>query len=275
MKGFIQTGTLAVFLVVTTCLFTGCTKEGSFEIPKATPGTGAGAGGQVSRVSSVSNGELIVEYNTDKTIKAITSLNDPSNPGIVAYNLVYASGVLTEMNSITDKTKYTYTGSDVTKMEVSSAGGNIDGSYDFTYKNGQLVKLDSYFRTPGTSGLPTTPSMRFEYEYSASGNVLKTTIYYYKDASKQLEKEEVIEHSDYDNKNNTLIIFDHAAYLPLKKPLALNNPGKETRYDGAGKLTETTVYTYTYDGKGNPQTRTAVTKTPGKADLTDITQIYY
>lgn len=274
MKGFIQTGALAAFLAVTTCLFTGCTKEGSFEIPKATPGTGTGVAGKVSRISSPANGDIIVEYNTDKTIKTVTSLNDPSTPGIAIYNLVYASGVLTEMNGLIDQMKYIYTGGIVTKMDVSSLLGNTDGTFDFTYKNGLLTQLDSYLKT-SAPGLPPTASMRFEYEYSANGNVQKLTVYFYKDASKKLEKEETVEYSDYDDKNNTIIMFDHAAYLPLQKPVALNNPGKETHYDNAGKVTETTVYTYTYDNKGNPLTRTAVTKAPGQQDQTDVTRISY
>ncbi|SJZ66647.1 hypothetical protein [Sediminibacterium ginsengisoli] len=272
MKGFIQARALAVFLAIATCLFTGCTKEGSFEIPRATPGTVTGAAGKVSKISSPANGDIIVEYNTDKTIKKVTSLNDPSTPGIAIYNLVYTSGVLTEMNGLIDDIKYTYTGGIVTKMDVSSLLSNVSGTYDFTYKNGFLTQLDSYLKT-SPPGLP--PSMRFVYEYSANGNVQKMSIYFYKDASKTLEKEEVVEYSDYDDKNNTIIMFDHAAYFPLQKPVALNNPGKETRYDNTGKVTETTIYTYTYDNTGNPVKRTAVTKVPGQQDKTDVTQISY
>ncbi|SJZ66674.1 hypothetical protein [Sediminibacterium ginsengisoli] len=272
MKGFMRTGLLLICLAITTLVFTGCTKEGSAEIP----GTVHATGNKISKLLFDDGSSQLIEYNTDKTIKTITTVNNPVNPGSTAYNFTYTGTKVTEINSTSGvKYKYTYTGTDVTKVEIFSQGGNMTAYYNYTYTNGQLTKTEGFFRIPGTPGIPTTPAMRAEYKYHTDGNLEKMSLYYNNPANNTMEKDEEVVLSNYDDKKNTTILFENNPFLPLNIPVALNNPGKEVHYDASGNVQETVLYTYTYDSNGNPQTRKAVSKSPGAQETEELTKFFY
>lgn len=259
MKQMAIRSRLFSLLVTTAFLFTACVKEGVSVNPDAK---------KLTRIEYEGGSYEAVEYNTDGTLKKI--VNHEAYVGgadHTEYNVVYANALISELNG-TDgsKFKYTYDGKKVIKTEIFMQGGNLLGYYQYTYADDKVTKVEAFIRTPGTN-IPTTPTMRYENEYYANGNLKKITFYSPAQGGNMKKVSEIV-CTEYDEKFNTYALFENNPFLPLAN-FTQNNPLKQTMYDANGGVSESITISYTYDNYGNPLTRKTVTKPTGQAEYTE------
>lgn len=260
-------GVLAVVV-----LTVGCTKEFDPDIP-VDPGTPNNQK-KLSKISYDDGSYLAVLYNAaGKPSKITTVEKTSSGDDTNVYQLTYNGDKLVNM-SLTDGTKfkYTYTGADITRVEVVTPNNVVIAYYDYTYKEGRLWRTDVFSSFAGPIG--TTPGMRFEVDYYTNGNIKTMSTWYRDYTSGVLEKTDVYEMSSYDDKRNTSLLFENNPYLPSLISLP-NNPLTEKHYDKTGQQYATVTHTYTYDDSGNPLKRKTVTKTTGLPDELSETVFQY
>lgn len=270
MKGM----TWMLRLLTVVVLFSACTKE--FEPAPTDPQNNPGNGNEkkLSKMEYDDGSYTSINYNTAGQIAKLTVVQKPTpNNGTTVYTLTYNGTKLTEMVSNDGyKFKYTYTGNDVTKVEMYAPNNSLMVYYEYTYKDGRLWRTDAY----NIYGMPASnvPSVRFENEYYANGNLKKMVTYYKNYTSGALQKTGEYEITEYDSKRNTSLIFENNPFIPMNN-LIPNNPTKEKHYDEQGTVYATVTHSYTYDADGHPLTRTSVVKETGLPDETTITRFYY
>lgn len=259
-------------LLTVMLLIVGCTKEFDPDVP-VDPGTPNNLK-KLSKISYDDGSYLAILYNAAGKPSKITSVVKTSNGDDTnVYLLTYNGDKLVDM-ALNDGTKYkyTYTGADITKVEVVTPNNVVIAYYEYTYKEGRLWRTDSYNSFGGPIG--TTPGMRFEVDYYSNGNI-KTMSTWYKDyTSGVLEKTDVYEIDTYDNKRNTSLLFENNPYLPSLVAIP-NNPLTEKHYDKMGQQYASVTHTYTYDDLGNPVKRKTVIKETGMPDDVSETTFQY
>jgi hypothetical protein len=260
-------GLLAVVL-----LAVGCTKEFDPDIP-VDPGTPNNQK-KLSKISYDDGSYLAVLYNAaGKPSKITTVEKTSSGDDTNVYLLAYNGDKLVDM-TLTDgtKLKYTYTGANITKVEVVTPNNVVIAYYEYTYKEGRLWRTDVFSSFAGP--ISTTPGMRFEVDYYTNGNIKTMSTWYRDYTSGVLEKTDVYEMSSYDDKRNTSLLFENNPYLPSLISIP-NNPLTEKHYDKTGQQYATVTHTYTYDADGNPIKRKTVTKETGLPDELSETTFQY
>ena len=267
-----QTMKLTGVLLAIVLMITGCTKE--FDPGTVVDPGPIGGQKKLSKINYDDGSYLSVQYNNAGQPSKITTLQKTtSGDDITVYQLAYNADKLTEMSaSDGSKYKYTYTGGDITKVEVVTGNNVVIATYQYTYKEGRLWRTDIFSSFAGPIG--TAPSMRFEVDYYANGNI-KTMSSWYKDYNTgSLEKTDVYEMSSYDTKRNTSLLFENNPYLPTLIAMP-NNPLTEKHYDKLGQQYASVTHTYTYDNDGNPLKRTTVVKETGLPDEVSETTFQY
>ncbi len=262
---------LAIITMVV--LIAGCTKEFEADLPETDPGT-PGNTKKLSKISYDDGSYMSIQYNAEGKPVKITDLQknsggDDNN----IYTLSYNGDKLVEM-TVTDGTKYkyTYTGANVTKVEIVSPNNVVIAYYAYTYQDGRLIRTDGFGSISGIIG--TTPNVRFDLAYYSNGNIKSMTTWYQDYSSGALEKSDVYEIETYDNKRNTSLLFENNPYIPLLM-MVPNNPLTEKHYDKTGQPYATVTHVYTYDDQGNPLTRKTVIKETGVPDEVTTTTFQY
>jgi len=254
-------------------LIAGCTKEFEADLPDTDPGT-PGNTKKLSKISYDDGSYMSIQYNAEgKPIKITDLQKNSGGDDTNIYTFSYNGDKLVEMTA-TDGTKYkyTYTGANVTKVEIVSSNNNVIAYYAYTYQDGRLVRTDGFGMITGT--ISTTPNVRFDLTYYSNGNIKSMTSWYQDYSSGVLEKSDVYEIETYDTKRNTSLLFENSPYIPLLM-MVPNNPLTEKHYDKTGQPYATVTHTYTYDDQGNPLTRKTVTKEPGMQDEVTLTTFQY
>jgi hypothetical protein len=261
------TKTMKIFslFITTAFLFTSCVKEGDFVNPLAK---------KLTKIEYDGGSYEAIDYNPDGTLARITNHEEYTGGNDhTVYTFVYANSLITELNgSDGSKFRYIYDNKKVVKTEIFTAGGNQVGYYQYTYQGDKVSKADAFIRVPGTN-IPTTPTMRYENEYFADGN-LKKIVFYSPATGGNLKKTSEVSFDDYDSKFNTVGLFENNPFLPLDN-FAQNNPFKQTHFDANGSIAELVTISYTYDNFGNPLTRKTVSKPTGQAEYTENASFYY
>lgn len=260
-------GVLAAILLVA-----GCTKEFEPDSP-IDPGTPNNLK-KLSKISYDDGSYLTVQYNAAGLPSKITTLQkNSSGDDIIHYVLAYNGDKLTEMTGNDGtKYKYTYTGTNITKVEVLTPNNTVMAYYEYSYKEGRLWRTDLFSSFGGP--ISTTPGMRFEVEYYADGNIKNMSTWYRDYTSGVLEKTDLYEMSTYDNKRNTSLLFENNPYLPSLVVIP-NNPLTEKHFDKTGQQYASVTHTYTYDDLGNPVKRKTVVKETGLPDEVTETVFQY
>lgn len=150
-------------------LFTSCVKEGVSVNPDAK---------KLKKIEYDGGSYETIDYNADGTLKQIVNHNEyAGGADHYAYAVVYANNLITELTGNDgSKFKYTYDAKKVVKTEIFTPGGNQVGYYQYTYVGDKVSKVDAFIKTPGAN-MPTTPTLRYENEYYANGNLKKITFY--------------------------------------------------------------------------------------------------
>lgn len=260
-------------MITMVMLVAGCTKEFETDLPDPNPGT-PGNTKKLSKISYDDGSYMSIQYNAEgKPIKITDLQKNSGGDDTNVYTLIYNGDKLVEMK-LTDGTKYTYTytGANVTKVEIVSPNNVVIAYYAYTYQDGRLVRTDGFGSITGT--ISTTPNVRFELAYYSNGNIKSMTTWYQDYTSGLLEKSDVYEIETYDNKRNTSLLFENNPYIPLLL-IVPNNPLTEKHYDKSGRPYASVTHTYTYDDQGNPLTRKTITKETGMADEETTTTFQY
>ena len=258
MTSKILVASLAIVLMVS-----GCTKAYDPSLPDDPNSNNSQQ--KLSKITYDDGSYLTVQYNSAGHPMTIKTLEKGvPNDEIRTYQLSYNGDKLLEMNADDgSKYKYTYTGSDITKVEIIMPGNTLLATYEYTYKDGRLWRTDLFDSFTGSVG--TGPTMRFEVDYYTNGNI-KTMKSWFKDLNTgSLEQTSVYEMTAYDSKRNTSLVFENNPYLPTLVGMP-NNPLSEKHFDKSGQQIATVTHTYTYDSKGNPLTRRTVTASTGLPD---------
>lgn len=273
-RNFKKIGNTVLGLLAAMVLLVSCTKEYEAEIPGPDPGTPPANGKKLSKISYDDGSYMSIQYNAEGKPVKITDLHkNSSGDDTYVYTLTYNGDKLVDM-TLNDGTKYkyTYTGTNVTKVEIVSPNQVVIAYYEYAYKDGKLWRTDGYSSFAGT--ISTTPNIRFETEYYANGNIKTMTTWYKGYTSGVLEKSDVYEITSYDTKKNTSLLFENNPYIPLLISVP-NNPLTEKHYDKNGQEYATVTHTYTYDDQGNPIKRKTVEKELGMADIVSETTFQY
>lgn len=262
-KNLQKIGKTITGLLVATVLMVGCTKEFDPDLP---PDPNAPNNqSKLSKITYDDGSSLSIQYNAaGHPNKMTTVAKTLTTDDVTVFQLAYNGDKLTEISaSDGTKFKYTYTGANITKVELFAPNDISIGYYEYTYKDGRLWRTDLFSALPGQ--VSTTPSMRFELDYYTNGNIKTTTSWYKNINSGVLEKSDVYEMETYDNKRNTSLLFESNPYLPALITMP-NNPLTEKHYNATGQQFASVTHTYTYDNQGNPIKRKTVTKETGQPD---------
>lgn len=201
------------------------------------------------------------------------------------YDVLYDGDRISEMrNNILvnkDRLQYFYDNEDrVNTLKYADSTGLVYTIINLTYDGPKLIKLERERKTVTGFIVDKTITMT----YYADGNLQNRTVHY-PEMVGQPQTTFTDRYEQYDNKINaqgfSLLhddeFFDHFVFLP-RVQLQKNNPGKETRTgDGDNYKID---YTYTYDNRGAPLTRSGdfvYTSGPdaGKRFLLSSTYTYY
>lgn len=267
-----KAGVLYLFFAL---LVSSCSKDPVTPDPQNPP---PGSSKKLSKIAYDDGSYESIAYNSNGSIKTIINhiAFGSSTPIHVVYDFVYSGSQVSEVRGDDgSKFKYTYDANNkLSKTEMFSTGGNLIAWYAYTYDaNGKLWKTEGYTRAPG-GGVSTTPTLRYENEYYANGNLKKLTLYF-KDANTgALDKTNEFVFSQYDTNPNTTAVFETNPYLPMESFIP-NNPLSEIHYDSFGNVEETVAHTYTYDAGGYPLTRKTVTKSTGFPDTIENATFSY
>ena len=273
-RNFRKISSAVLAFVAAMVLLVSCTKEYEAEVPSPDSGTPPTNSKKLSKISYDDGSYMSIQYNAEgKPIKITDLHKNSSGDDTYVYTLTYNGDKLVDM-TLNDGTKYkyTYTGANVTKVEIVSPNQVVIAYYEYTYKDGKLWRTDGFTRLGGT--ISTTPSIRFETEYYANGNIKTMTTWYKGYTSGVLEKTDVYEITSYDTKRNTSLLFENNPYIPLLISVP-NNPLTEKHYDDQGQEYATITHTYTYDDQGNPIKRKTIEKAVGMADVVSETTFQY
>lgn len=273
-RNFRQIGNTVLGLLTAMVLLLSCTKEYEAEIPGTDPVPAPINGKKLSKISYDDGSYMSIQYNAEgKPVKIVDLHKNSSGDDTYVYTLTYNGDKLVDM-TLNDGTKYkyTYTGANVTKVEIVSPNQIVIAYYEYTYKDGRLWRTDGYSSFAGT--ITTTPNIRFETEYYADGNIKTMTSWYKGYTSGVLEKTDVYEITSYDTKKNTSLLFENNPYIPLLINMP-NNPLTEKHFDKDGQQYASITHTYTYDDLGNPIKRKTIEKELGMADIVSETTFQY
>jgi hypothetical protein len=195
------------------------------------------------------------EYDAAKKVSFVSFASE-----LTRYDVIYDGGRISEMrnNIIVNKDRLTYVYGSSGKVELiwyADSTGFAYKTVDLFYDGPRLIRMDRA-RKSGTGFVyEKTTTMT----YYTDGN-LKDITYHFLPFDGQSESTYTLQFEQYDDKINVdgfgLIhdeFFDHLFLLP-DVTLQKNNPGKET-LTGTGD-NYTVNYSYTYNGKNAPLTKT-------------------
>jgi hypothetical protein len=262
------------FTILSACFFlfsfTACEKDS----PAPDPITGPTIK-KLSKIEYDGGSYATIGYNSNGSISKVTNHQQyVGNADHTIFAFVYTGSVLSEIKG-DDASKYiyTYANQQVVKTEVYAAGGNLVGYYAYTYQNGKLWRTDAYFRFPGEP-IPANPTLRYENEYYPGGNLKKIVMYFRTTSTNTLDKTGEYVFNQYDDKQNTTVLFENNPFLPMDAIIP-NNPLSELHYNKNGALEETVTHTYTYDTNGYPLTRKTTSKMTGAQETVENAKFYY
>ncbi len=195
------------------------------------------------------------EYNAAGKVTFVSYASD-----FFRYDVIYNGDKISEMrNNILvnkDRLQYFYDNADrVNAVWYADSTGLVYTIVNLTYDGSKLIKLERKRKMGAEFIVDKTITMI----YYADGNLQDRTVHYMAMVG-QPETTFNDRYEQYDNKINaqgfSLLhddeFFDHFVFLPGVQ-LQKNNPGKETRTgDGNNYKVD---YTYTYDDRGAPLTR--------------------
>lgn len=195
------------------------------------------------------------EYDASKKVSFVSFASD-----FTRYNVLYDGARISEMrnNILVNKDRLLYSYDDDGKVGLvryTDSTGIVYKTVELFYDGPRLIRLDRARRL----GTGFVFEKEITMSYYADGN-LKDITYYRPPFEGQTETTYTTHFEQYDDKINVdgfgLIheeFFDHLFLLPGVQ-LQKNNPGKETRTgDGVNYAVD---YTYTYNDKNAPLTRT-------------------
>jgi hypothetical protein len=195
------------------------------------------------------------EYDASKKVSFVSFASD-----FTRYDVVYSDERISEMrnNILVNKDRLQYVYNSAGKVELikyADSTGVVYKTVDLFYDGPRLVGLNRARRIAAGFVFEKTITM----SYYGDGN-LKDITYHFPPFEGQTEVTYTTHFEQYDDKMNVdgfgLIhdeFFDHLFLLPGVQ-LQKNNPGKETRTgDGVNYAVD---YTYTYNDKNAPLTRT-------------------
>jgi len=183
------------------------------------------------------------------------------------YDIHYTNGAITDMrnNIIVNKDRLQYTYNNAGKVELITYADSLEKVYttvSLVYNANKLVKLERAKRVPGGFIMDKIVTM----SYYADDNLSDIT-YHTLAVNGAPENSYTLHFENYDNKINVdgfgLIkneFFDHFFLLPGVQ-LQKNNPGRESLVGVVD--TYTVDFTYTYNDKNLPVSRTGDLKITG------------
>jgi hypothetical protein len=197
------------------------------------------------------------EYNTDSSVKKVDFAS-----GFSIYDVLYRGDTISEIrNNILvnhDTLRYIYDNSGKLGLIKFINGANVVYRLvNFLYDGNQLREVEWDQKVQGGYLIDRT----LIFSYYPDGNV--KTISEHRpgiDGSPEINDTTQFEH--YDDKINvddfSLMHDTYHDHLFLFQGFRLqkNNPGKETFLGGAGQISYTIDYTYTYNGDNTPSTKT-------------------
>jgi hypothetical protein len=195
------------------------------------------------------------EYDSAKRVSFVTFASE-----LTRYEVIYDGGRIREMrNNILvnkDRLQYVYGNSgNVELIKYADSTGSVYKTVDLFYDGPRLIRMERARRSGTGFVYEKTTTMT----YYTDGN-LKDITYHFLPFDGQIESTYTLHFEQYDDKINVdgfgLIhdeFFDHLFLLP-GVPLQKNNPGKETLTGDSDNYTVN--YTYTYNGKNAPLTKT-------------------
>lgn len=218
-----------------------------------------------ARISKLEYDDNFAElsYNADGSINKITA-KETDGTLTAAFNFVYDAGKIKEVDMGIAKFKYTYTGTNVTKVEAVALNNMVIRTYEYTYLNDRLSGQTEY-------DAMLEPQMKIALTYTG-GNVSKMEMFSYVNDSWEKSSEVLI--TEFDNKKNYHTVLENTPYIPVKN-VVTNNALREIHKDAAGTTTMTVVHAYTYDSNNKPLTRRTTESVPGMADEVSVTKFYY
>ena len=251
-------------------LFSSCKKEHTNPNNPDNPGQPSG-----KKIAKVVEGddEYTFQYNTDGTLKSIsTKTNGSQNPD-ETFSFTYDSNKRPIEATAGDgtKTKYIYTNNVLTGTEIYMGTAKV--SYTtYTYQNNKLASMSSFLKLDDDAPA-YTEFLKIQYAYNAAGNASEMTSFIYNVMTQQLEKSSSTQYLEYDNKINPASQFG-ALGMNFFMEVNSHNVLKEKSFDENGQLTETVEYTYTYDNQGYPTSCTQKTTEADTQHVETVTTQY-
>lgn len=239
-----------VILSAAALTITSCKKEKSSIVVPVTP-----ADHQLAKVEQDAAHYATFEYNADNLVsKAVNKSGVTVLNTDVTYNANKTVATAT-LNLTT--LKFIYTNNALSKVEYHDQAGNDKLTFytEFTNQNNKPVESKGY------AVYQTTPSPDYKivYTYNAAGDVITAKQYLWSPNNNNYFATETTTY-EYDNKVNPLYALGNVGFM-LFNVTSAHNITKEVVRDALDQITETSIYTYTYDAKGYPLTGTQKTTT--------------
>lgn len=255
---------ITALLLASILFFTSCKKDKSEEIPS----------GSQQKLEKISFGDefLSFVYNTDGTLKQAVVKDDLASGGApVTYNILYdAQKRMSEVNtSEGEKLVPVYVNNKLEKVEVKDNTNTVIGRTDYVYNGNQVTSATVRTSLFG----PLADLMKFEFTYSATGNLTRTNLFIANPVTQLLAPAGHVEY-EHDNKENPLTPVSEFLKLVWFIP-SKNNISKEVHKDENLVLEETMEYTYTYNSRNLPQAGIAKRTVPGSPVENLTLQVMY
>lgn len=279
---------LTAFAIV--MLFASCQKEGSFEDPTRTPGSGTNGGStNGNRLFRIGSRVGTDSITTDYSYNSANRLVKFSQTGIVngifitadVYYVRNAANIITsnviKSNALSQfgldsveafhdydpaNTRYKHS---ITR--ITTLGETETDSVVFVYNAGKLTAAIDYY-DDGT-GSSYVPYSKEEYAYSG-GNLAEIKLSYFNDATNAYELEQTVTYA-YDDKTNPVQASADAVVMSMALYYSANNYVKSTTVQAGGGSPDVVNVAYTYTSNNQP--KTAISSSSGT--VTSSNTYYY
>ena len=191
----------------------------------------------LTSISLVALGKTYPGINTSQTPNGSTSVD-----AIYTYN---SAGDISEI-SYSDGIRevFTYTNGEITKKETFSNSTLIDRT-DYEYLNGQLIKLQEYSVTFGTTSMEKEVYQAFEFASSSDINPVRAKYFYSPTSTTPANTSEFI----YSEQKGAFA----ATPVGLKKYFKINGQSTDKAISKQVILSKTSTQTITYDYEFNAE----------------------
>lgn len=246
-------------------LFSSCKKDkdGDSTDPIVNPGAK-----KLVKIEEAADTYSTFEYNTDGTVKKMTSFDDGEKD--TEMQLSYNANKTVKEADLGEgaKMKFAYTGNQLTRSEIYD--NDILVSYTAnSFQGGKMGESISYYVMEGEDGEPIEqPFSKTTYTYHSNGDVKEVRITLFNFITEEFELESVHKFEQYDSKINPLAQFSFLNFGFFAN-FSDRNALVEKVYDAHGNLQETIQNEFTYDAQGYPLTsKTTTTPQGGTAEIT-------